>query len=126
MSDTLFLAVSFVDRFLSVKEVQRSQLQLVGVACLLIAAKYEEIYAPQVLPLLSSASQQCALPLSMQTCTPSLLKARVTTRYLMATLGNQSAMCAWLPRMFIIASRLHSPHSVSSNNHNGSSLLSKL
>ena len=48
MSDTLFLAVSFVDRFLSTRQVQRNHLQLVGVSCMLIAAKYEEIYAPQV------------------------------------------------------------------------------
>ena len=48
VSDTLFLAVSFVDRYLSTQQVMRSRLQLVGVSCMLIAAKYEEIYAPQV------------------------------------------------------------------------------
>ena len=48
VSDTLFLAISYVDRYLSTKQVQRSRLQLVGVSCMLIAAKYEEIYAPQV------------------------------------------------------------------------------
>lgn len=46
VSDTLFLAVSFIDRFLSVQNVPRQQLQLVGVACLLLAAKNEEIYCP--------------------------------------------------------------------------------
>ena len=49
VSDTLFLAISYIDRFLTVRQIERSRLQLVGVACLLIAAKYEEIYAPQVL-----------------------------------------------------------------------------
>ncbi|KAK9808180.1 hypothetical protein WJX73_005721 [Symbiochloris irregularis] len=48
VSDTLFLAISYIDRFLTVKQIERTRLQLVGVACLLIAAKYEEIYAPQV------------------------------------------------------------------------------
>lgn len=48
MSDTLFLAVSYLDRYLSTHRVMRSRLQLVGVTCLLLAAKYEEIYAPNI------------------------------------------------------------------------------
>lgn len=48
VSDTLFLAISYIDRFLSLQVVPRQQLQLVGVSCMLLAAKYEEIYAPQV------------------------------------------------------------------------------
>ena len=43
---TLYLAVSYVDRFLSVMSVQRGKLQLVGIASLFIAAKFEEIYPP--------------------------------------------------------------------------------
>ncbi|GFR65181.1 cyclin-A2-like [Elysia marginata] len=46
--ETLFLAVSYIDRFLSVVGVHRPKLQLVGTACMLIAAKYEEIYPPDV------------------------------------------------------------------------------
>ena len=46
--DTLFLSVLYIDRCLSVQTVARTQLQLVGVTCMLIASKYEEIYAPQV------------------------------------------------------------------------------
>ncbi|KAK9814321.1 hypothetical protein WJX72_004031 [[Myrmecia] bisecta] len=48
VSDTLYIAVGFIDRYLSAREVVRAKLQLVGVACMLIAAKYEEIYAPQI------------------------------------------------------------------------------
>ena len=48
VSDTLFSAVALVDRVLSLRPVPRARLQLVGVACMLLAAKYEEIYAPQV------------------------------------------------------------------------------
>ena len=48
MADTLYLAISYMDRFLSVQTVSRSRLQLVGVTCMLVAAKYEEIYAPLV------------------------------------------------------------------------------
>lgn len=47
-SDTLFLSVSYIDRFLSLVDVRRNKLQLVGVTSMLIAAKYEEIYAPQI------------------------------------------------------------------------------
>lgn len=47
-NETLFLAVSYVDRFLSSMSVQRTRLQLVGTASLLIAAKFEEIYPPDV------------------------------------------------------------------------------
>ncbi|KAI5062914.1 hypothetical protein GOP47_0021461 [Adiantum capillus-veneris] len=46
--DTLYLTVSYIDRFLSTKVVNRQRLQLLGVACMLVAAKYEEICAPQV------------------------------------------------------------------------------
>ena len=44
--ETLFLAVNYIDRFLSQRAVPRRKLQLVGITCLLIAAKYEEMYAP--------------------------------------------------------------------------------
>jgi len=45
---TLFLAVSLIDRFLEKRDTQRRNLQLVGVTALLIAAKYEEVYPPQI------------------------------------------------------------------------------
>eukprot|EP00854_Cymbomonas_tetramitiformis_P010245 gene10245-12119_t len=48
VSDTLFLSVNYIDRCLSKYVCVRSMLQLVGVTCMLIAAKYEEIYAPPV------------------------------------------------------------------------------
>lgn len=47
-SDTLFLSVAIIDRYLSLKNVKRNKLQLLGVSAMLIASKYEEIYAPQV------------------------------------------------------------------------------
>jgi cyclin A len=46
--ETLYISVNFVDRFLSKINVIRSKLQLVGVTCMLLAAKYEEIHAPPV------------------------------------------------------------------------------
>ncbi|CAL5333212.1 unnamed protein product [Camellia sinensis] len=46
--ETLFLTVNYIDRYLSGNVIQRQRLQLLGVACMMIAAKYEEICAPQV------------------------------------------------------------------------------
>lgn len=46
--ETLFLAVEIIDRFLEKKVVSRQKLQLVGVVAMLLAAKYEEIYPPEV------------------------------------------------------------------------------
>ncbi|XP_074312733.1 G2/mitotic-specific cyclin S13-7-like [Silene latifolia] len=46
--ETLYLTVNIIDRFLSMKAVPRKELQLVGIASMLIACKYEEIWAPEV------------------------------------------------------------------------------
>ncbi|XWS17014.1 hypothetical protein CRYUN_Cryun33cG0031300 [Craigia yunnanensis] len=48
VSDTLYLTVSLIDRFLSHNFIEKQRLQLLGVACMLIASKYEEICAPRV------------------------------------------------------------------------------
>merc|ERR1712070_359270 len=47
-AETLHLSVNYIDRFLSIIPVARSKLQLVGVTCMLIASKYEEIHPPAV------------------------------------------------------------------------------
>ena len=46
--ETLHLCVNYIDRFLTHVPVARSKLQLVGVGCMLVAAKYEEIHPPAV------------------------------------------------------------------------------
>jgi cyclin B len=48
LPETLFLTVNLIDRYLSVKQITRARLQLVGVAALLITTKYEEIYPPNL------------------------------------------------------------------------------
>jgi cyclin B len=48
MPETLFLTIRIIDRCLSMQVVQRKELQLVGVASLFIASKYEEIYPPEL------------------------------------------------------------------------------
>ncbi|KAI6680113.1 hypothetical protein NL676_033994 [Syzygium grande] len=46
--DTLYLTVNLIDRFLSQNFVEKQRLQLLGVTCMLIASKYEEICPPRV------------------------------------------------------------------------------
>lgn len=48
MPETLYLTINIVDRFLSIKVVPRKELQLVGISSMLIASKYEELWAPEV------------------------------------------------------------------------------
>ncbi|GER51921.1 cyclin [Striga asiatica] len=51
--ETLYLTVNILDRFLAVKTTSRKELQLVGLGAMLIASKYEEIWAPEVNELVS-------------------------------------------------------------------------
>ncbi len=46
--ETIFLTVNLIDRFLEKVCISRKKLQLVGVASMFIASKYEEIYAPEL------------------------------------------------------------------------------
>ena len=46
LPETLFLCVNIIDRFLSARVVSLAKLQLVGITCMFIAAKLEEIVAP--------------------------------------------------------------------------------
>ncbi|XP_061886392.1 G2/mitotic-specific cyclin-B2 isoform X2 [Entelurus aequoreus] len=48
LQETLYLSVAVLDRFLQVQPVSRRKLQLVGVTAMLVACKYEEMYAPEV------------------------------------------------------------------------------
>lgn len=48
LQETLYLTVAIIDRFLQTHPVSRNRLQLVGVTSMLIASKYEEMYAPEV------------------------------------------------------------------------------
>ncbi|CAG9760344.1 unnamed protein product [Ceutorhynchus assimilis] len=47
-TETLYLTVNYVDRFLSYMSVVRSKFQLVGTAAMFLASKYEEIYPPKI------------------------------------------------------------------------------
>ena len=51
--ETLYVTVFIIDRFLSLKQIKKSQLHILGVTSLLISTKYEEIYPPDLKDLLS-------------------------------------------------------------------------
>ena len=42
-NETLYLSINYLDRFLCHQQVHRGRLQLVGITCLFIASKYEEM-----------------------------------------------------------------------------------
>lgn len=48
LQETLYLTVYLLDRYLAQADVKRSELQLVGVTAMLLASKYEEMYAPEI------------------------------------------------------------------------------
>jgi len=48
LPETLFITINLVDRYLSIEVIDKQNVQLLGVAALMIACKYEEIYPPTV------------------------------------------------------------------------------
>lgn len=47
--ETYYLAMDYIDRYLSTHQnIPKSQLQLIGITCLFIASKVEEIYPPKI------------------------------------------------------------------------------
>jgi Cyclin, N-terminal domain/Cyclin, C-terminal domain len=46
--ETLPLTINLIDRYLDRNQMSKQKLQLLGVSCLLIASKYEDIYPPEV------------------------------------------------------------------------------
>ena len=54
---TLFSAVNLLDRYLEKSQVARQKLQLIGVSCLMVVSKFEEIYPPSVRDYVSVCDQ---------------------------------------------------------------------
>ena len=47
--ETLFLAIRILDDYCAAaEEISKKTLQLIGITCLWIASKYEEIYPPKI------------------------------------------------------------------------------
>ena len=53
LPETLYVTVYLIDKFLSLKQIKKSQLHILGVTSLLISSKYEEIYPPELKDLLN-------------------------------------------------------------------------
>lgn len=51
--ETLHVTISTIDRYLAKVPIKKTQLHMLGVAALLIATKYEEIYPPDLKDLLN-------------------------------------------------------------------------
>jgi hypothetical protein len=47
-NEALYFTINLIDRYLSIERIDRSKLQLLAVGAMLIASKYEEIYAPEI------------------------------------------------------------------------------
>ena len=45
---TVFLSLDFLELFMNSKYIRKNEYQLIGIACLFVASKYEEIYPPKV------------------------------------------------------------------------------
>ena len=58
-SETLYLSVNIVDKFLQKRKITRDSLQLLGVTALFIAAKFEEIYSVEVNDLAYITENAC-------------------------------------------------------------------
>jgi len=58
LQESLFLTVNVLDRFLGMRTISLSKLQLVGLACFFIATKFEETYAPSVKEIAYLADDQ--------------------------------------------------------------------
>jgi len=102
--ETLYLAVRTIDRYLAATTVSRAELQLVGVASLLLAFKHEELLAPKLSDLVSltdkaysetrilEAEAAMAKALGYRLAGPTALT--FLARYLKA--GGADRRCAWL------------------------------
>lgn len=59
--ETLFLCVNLLDRVFERTSVRKSDLQLIGVTCLFIASKVEEIYPPELSDFAYITKNACAM-----------------------------------------------------------------
>ena len=61
LPETLYIAVLVVDRYLSLKQIEKSTLHILGVTALYISTKYEEIYPPDLVEFLTVSENKFAI-----------------------------------------------------------------
>ena len=64
--ETLWITINIIDRYLAKRTVPAQQMQILGLAALLIASKYEDIYPPELKEMMKCASSLSA-PTSLST-----------------------------------------------------------
>lgn len=57
MQETLFLMVTLLDQYLSLVNIKKGEIQLVGLTALLLASKYEDFWHPRILDLISVSAE---------------------------------------------------------------------
>jgi len=82
-TETLYLTVNIIDRFLQERSLSRSKLQLLGCTGMLLASKYEEIYAPEVRDFEYVSDNSCSRDdiLKMEQVVLGVLKFNLTVVY---------------------------------------------
>jgi len=60
LPETLFLTVNIIDRYFAKNNMSKREVQLVGVAAMLVAAKYEEIYPPLLKDFVFISDNSCS------------------------------------------------------------------
>jgi len=61
-SETLYLSVNIVDKYLQKRAISRDKLQLLGVTAMLIASKFEEIYSVEINDFVFICDNVCTAP----------------------------------------------------------------
>lgn len=81
LPETLYVTCYIIDKFLSSKEIKKSQLHLLGVTSLLISTKYEEIYPPDLKDLLNVSENKFSKQdvLKMETMILTTLNFNITS-----------------------------------------------
>ncbi|KAF8145831.1 cyclin-like protein [Mycena galopus ATCC 62051] len=105
LPETLFLCVSLIDRFLSLRAVAPAKLQLVGLACLLVACKFEETICPAICNFVQIAGDAYNDRTGAMEPTYSEAQIREAERHVLGTLewgvsvgGGVPGVYGWLRR----------------------------
>lgn len=60
LPESLYLTVNIIDRYFAKNQVNKGEVQLIGVSSMLIATKYEEIYPPLLKDFVFITDNSCS------------------------------------------------------------------
>ena len=119
LPESLFLTINIIDRFITKKQVLRSKLQLLGIASLLIACKYEEIYSPELRDFvyitdkafskadIISMEEEILFTLSFEITVPSILRFLEIFAITFKFNEKDFALAKYLVEIFLIDFRIN-------------------